>query len=193
MPLSSQFDDALVFASRLHAIQVRKGTSTPYIAHLLGVCSIALEQGADEDEAIAALLHDAPEDQGGRGVLAQIQERYGARVADIVAGCTDTFEHPKPAWRVRKEAYIRHIPAASRSVRLVSASDKLYNAQAILSDYRYIGEAFWQRFTATKSETLWYYRALTQAYRQAADLSLDRLVDELDRVVTEIEHLTAPL
>lgn len=184
--LSTQFTKALVYATELHATQVRKGSGVPYIAHLLGVASLALEYGGTEEEAIAALLHDAIEDQGGAPIRVEIQRRFGDRVAAIVEGCTDTDVTPKPPWRERKEAYIAHISHASASVRLVSAADKLYNAQSILKDYRLIGEELWQRFTGKKEGTLWYYRSLVEAFRQAGSTPL---IEELDRVVSELESL----
>lgn len=186
--LSERFAEALAFAFQLHAGQLRKGTSIPYVAHLLGVVSLVLEQGADEDTAIAALLHDAVEDAGGAATREEIRRRFGPRVAEIVVSCTDAETSPKPAWRERKEAYIAHIREASPAARLVSAADKLHNARAILSDYRAIGEALWHRFNGGKEGTLWYYRALVTALREAGS---NPLVEELDRVVTEIERLTA--
>jgi (p)ppGpp synthase/HD superfamily hydrolase len=186
MTLSARFEEALILAVQWHAGQVRKETTIPYIAHLLGVASIVLEQGADEDEAIAALLHDAVEDQGGVIALGEIRRRFGDRVAEIVAGCTDAWTTPKPPWRERKEAYIAHLRQASASVRLVSAADKLHNARSILADYRASGDALWSRFNGGKEGTLWYYRALVETL-QAADPT--PLVEELDRVVSEIERL----
>jgi GTP pyrophosphokinase len=187
MILSSQFDEALQYAVIIHAGQPRKGTEIPYLAHLLGVASIALEHGADETETIGALLHDAGEDAGGLGRIEDIRQRFGDAVADIVDGCTDAVRIPKPPWRPRKETYVDHVRTASPSVRLVSASDKLHNARAILRDYRRIGEDLWSRFTGGKEGTLWYYRALVEAF---AASGRTELVDELDRVVTEIEHLS---
>ena len=107
--LSARFEDALAYAAHLHAGQPRKDTAIPYVAHLLAVCSLVLEDGGDEDEAIAALLHDGPEDAGGHETLEEIRRRFGDRVADIVADCSDTFETPKPPWRERKEAYLAHL------------------------------------------------------------------------------------
>jgi len=184
--LSAQFTAALVYATELHAKQIRKGSEVPYIAHLLGVASIALEYGANEEEAIAALLHDAIEDQGGAAIRAEIQHRFGETVATIVQGCTDTDRTPKPPWRERKQAYIDHIIHASPSVRLVSAADKLYNEQSILKDYRQIGEDLWERFTGKKAGTLWYYRSLVHAF---CKVDSTPLVEELDRVVSELEQL----
>jgi len=170
MALSPRFEDALVFATQVHAAQLRKGTTIPYAAHLLGTASIALEHGANEEEAIGALLHDAVEDAAGHpaGVKDEIRKRYGAVVLDIVLGCTDTEERPKPLWKPRKEAYIAQLIGASPSVRLVSGADKLYNARAILSDYREIGEALWGRFTGKKEGTLWYYRFILFPPRRLA-------------------------
>lgn len=184
--LTPRFEDALTYAARLHSRQVRKGSAIPYVSHLLAVAAIALEHGANEDEAIAALLHDAVEDQGGVETQADIRRCFGDSVAEIVAGCTDTARTPKPPWRKRKEAYVAHVRTASPSVRLVSAADKLHNARTILLDYRRWGESLWDRFQGGRSGTLWYYRALVQAFRQAGD---SPLVEELDRVVTELEEL----
>lgn len=188
MALSSRFDDALVFASRLHATQVRKGTGVPYVAHLLAVAGLVLEQGGDEDTAIAALLHDAIEDQGGAATREAIRARFGDWVTAIVDGCTDAETIPKPPWRARKEAYLAHLPAATGEVRLVSAADKLHNARTILADYRQRGEAVWERFNGGRAGTLWYYRALVSAFRS---VEVTPLVEELDRTVTELERLAA--
>jgi (p)ppGpp synthase/HD superfamily hydrolase len=186
MQLSDRFTEALIFATQLHATQIRKGSGTPYIAHLLGVASIVLEYGADEDEAIAALLHDAIEDQGGARTRAEIHRRFGDRVTEIVDGCTDSDTDPKPPWRQRKEAYIARIPRASKSVRLVSVADKLYNARSILKDYQLVGDSLWERFTGGKEGSLWYYRAIVDAFRQTES---HPLVDELDWVVGELEKI----
>jgi (p)ppGpp synthase/HD superfamily hydrolase len=193
MALSARFEEAFVYAAQLHATQVRKGSQVPYIAHLMAVASLALEHGADEDEAIAALLHDAVEDQGGPPTLAAIRQRFGDRVAEIVSGCTDADSHPKPPWRERKETFIRHLPLASRSIRLVAACDKLHNARAILLDYRVIGEAVWNRFAGKKEGTLWYYRTLLDVFKADARDGLipAPLIDELERVVVALEALSA--
>lgn len=184
--LGKRFEEALVYATQLHAGQYRKDKDVPYVAHLLAVTSLVLEAGGDEDEAIAALLHDAPEDLGGRETLEQIRRRFGQRVAAIVEGCTDTFERPKPPWRQRKEAYVARLRRASPSERLVSVADKLHNARTILADYRLVGEALWVRFNGGRQGTLWYYRALVETYREIGSTPL---VEELDRVVLELERL----
>src|SRR5947207_945781 len=159
MAFSSRFEEASVFATRLHAGQRRKGTAIPYIAHLLGVTSIVLEQGGNEDEAIAALLHDAIEDQGGAATREEIRRRFGDAVVAIVDGCTDAEVMPKPPWRGRKEAYIAYLRQTSPAVRLVSAADKLHNARTILADYRVLGDALWQRFTGGNDGPLWFCRS----------------------------------
>jgi len=186
--ISDRFEEALVLAVRLHAGQTRKGTDIPYAAHLLAVASIVLEHGASEDEAIAALLHDAAEDQGGRATLEKIRDRFGDAVAETVAGCTDSWTIPRPPWRKRKETYIAHLRGASASVRLVSAADKLHNARTILADYRVLGESLWSRFNGRREGTLWYYRSLTEVLQDTGPASI---VEELDRVVSEIERLAS--
>ena len=187
MPLLTQrFEDALTFAARLHARQKRKGSDIPYVSHLMAVAGLVLENGADEDTAIAALLHDAIEDQGGAKMREEIRRRFGDRVTAIVDGCTDAETIPKPPWRARKEAYVAHIAHADAATRLVSAADKLHNARAILADYRVLGEKLWKRFSGGKDGTLWYYRALSNTFRQAGP---NPMTEELDRVVAEIERL----
>jgi (p)ppGpp synthase/HD superfamily hydrolase len=185
---SSRLIDALGIAARLHAMQRRKGSEIPYLAHLLGTCSIALDYGADEDEAIAALLHDAIEDvqptEDARAAVA----RFGERVLHIVEGCTDSDQHPKPPWHARKQAYVDHLADADASVLLVSSADKLHNARSVVADLRRHGEATWDRFTGGRDGSLWYYRALVAAFR-ANPAHHAALMDELDRVVIEMETL----
>ncbi len=190
MTVSARFEDALGVAARLHAGEVRKGTTIPYVSHVLGVASLALEHGASAEEAIAALLHDTVEDATGdpEVIRLEIRRRYGPAVLAIVDGCTDSRRKPKPPFRERKESYIAKLAQASASTRLVSAADKLHNARAILSDYRAIGEALWARFTGGRTGTLWYYRALAETFRR---LGPGRLAEELNRVVSEIEHLAS--
>jgi (p)ppGpp synthase/HD superfamily hydrolase len=191
-PLSARFDDALVYASTLHRTQSRKGTQTPYVAHLLSVAGLVIEHGGQEDQAIAALLHDAIEDQG-EETGPEILRRYGQGVYAIVKGCTDSEVPkgaPKPPWLSRKEAYIEHARHAPATEKLVSAADKLHNARSILSDYRYLGDAVWARFSGRKEGTLWYYRTLVGALGDGeTEPGLARLVAELDRVVTDLEKL----
>jgi len=186
MEFTDRFAEALNYAFELHRKQKRKETETPYIGHLLEVAGIVIDYGGNEDEAIAALLHDAVEDQGGAKTREEISNRFGENVARIVDGCTDTDEDPKPPWRKRKEAYLEHIVHAGHSVILVSAADKLHNARAILKDYRILGESLWNRFNGGKEGTLWYHRELVKAYRHACDLPV---IDELYRVVSELERI----
>jgi GTP pyrophosphokinase len=186
--LSKRFDEALIYAADLHREQKRKATEVPYVAHLLAVASLALEHGASEDEAIAALLHDAIEDQGGAATREEIRRRFGDAVTAIVDGCTDAEVVPKPPWRARKEAYVAHVRSAPPSVRLVSSADKLHNARSILADYRLLGDDVWKRFAGGRDGTLWYYRALVDAYRAGGGTPI---LDELERVVGELEKLAS--
>ena len=186
--LDQRFLEALAYATKLHAQQARKGTRVPYVAHLLGVASIVLAEGGDEDMAIAALLHDAVEDQGGKPTLREIERRFGVRVAKLVDACTDADSVPKPPWKDRKTRYIEAVRHEPADARLISAADKLHNARDILADYRQHGEEVWKRFRGGREGTLWYYRSLVDAFRAAGG---NRLVDELDRVVSELESLVA--
>ena len=186
-PLTKRFSDALEYATRIHAGQFRKRTSVPYVSHVLSVCALVLEDGGSEDEAIAALLHDAVEDGGGRPVLDEIRRRFGDRVADIVWACSDTDATPKPPWKARKQEYIDHLREAGPEVRRVSGADKVHNARAILLDYRSLGEGLWERFSASGDETLWYYREVVEALRRP---ERSRLVEELERLVLQIETIS---
>ena len=187
MQLSPQFEKALTYATRIHGGQLRKKTRIPYIAHILGVAAIAMEYGANETEAIAALLHDAVEDCGGAKRLRDIERKFGKDVARIVEGCTDTDQTPNPAWLERKMAYVAHVRRAPMPTKLVSASDKLHNVRAILMDYRKEGERLWSRFNRGKQGALWYYRALVSAFNGKR---IQPLVQELGRTVTELELLS---
>jgi (p)ppGpp synthase/HD superfamily hydrolase len=186
--LGPRFERALLFATRKHASQTRKGSGVPYISHLLRVAGIVLEAGGDEDLAIAALLHDVAEDCGGVPMLNQVRRRFGKRVAHIVEGCSDAFTTPKPSWRERKEPYIRHLRTADADTRLVSVADKLHNARSIVSDYRELGEQIWEWFQGKREGTLWYYRALLDEFKRKKP---NRLINEFERVVLEMEALTA--
>ena len=186
--LTERFDDALAYASRIHRMQKRKGSEIPYVSHLLGVAAIAIENGCDEEQAIAALLHDAVEDQGGLERLEDIRRRFGERVARIVDHCTDSHTEPKPAWRARKEAYIASVEAKPADSLAVSIADKTHNASAINTDIRAVGEAVWERFTGGKEGSLWYYRALADTFaRLLPGLASDRF----EREVSEMEDLAA--
>ena len=183
--LTERFDEAFRYAHAAHASQTRKGTNAPYIGHLMGVTSIVLDDGGSEDEAIAALLHDAAEDQGGRERLADIRDRFGGGVAQIVEDCTDSWEVPRPPWMERKQAYIRHARRLSGPSLRVSAADKVHNAYAILRDLRNSGEQVWTRFSASPDDVMSYYEGLVRAYRESGGGSL---VDELDRIVRGIRR-----
>ena len=182
----SRFEEALQWATQLHAGQSRKGTRIPYISHLLSVAALVIEDGGDEDEAIAALLHDAVEDQGGLQTREEIRRRFGDRVVSIVDGCTDAFSSPKPPWRERKEKHIENVRCAAPEVLRVSVADKLHNARSILDDLRRDGDTTWSRFRGGKDGTLWYYRTMTRALEQVGS---SRLLQELRRVVSELERL----
>jgi (p)ppGpp synthase/HD superfamily hydrolase len=161
--LTERYSDALTFAAEAHRSQVRKGTSVPYLSHLLAVSGLVLEHGGDEDQAIAGLLHDAIEDVGTH-LRGPIRDRFGPDVLAIVEGCTDAEVIPKPPWQARKERYIAHLQTAPLPVLRVSAADKLHNARCILSDYRAIGPSLWQRFNATPTQIAWYYRSLADVF-----------------------------
>jgi (p)ppGpp synthase/HD superfamily hydrolase len=188
--LTWRFDAALQFASGLHHQQPRKGVPIPYIAHLMAVCSLVLEAGGDEDQAIAALLHDAVEDQGGLSTLATIRHMFGDRVANTVESCSDstaTDPTEKVGWHERKDKYLEHLRSANADALLVSAADKLHNARAVLSDYRAVGDQLWSRFKAPKEDQLRYYGALVDVLGGTA--APKPLVKELRRVVDELKQL----
>ena len=185
-----KFDEAMILAHELHRRDTRKGTGRPYISHLLGVCSLVVDYGGDEEMAIAALLHDAVEDHGGRPMLERIREQFGERVAHIVDGCTDSYvldATKKEPWRQRKEQYLARIPLEDPDVRLVSAADKLYNARTIVRDIRRDGIASLDRFNGGRKDTVWYYDQLVLAFRRAGT---NELVEELATVVDEMKRIT---
>jgi (p)ppGpp synthase/HD superfamily hydrolase len=187
--LSPRFAEALQFAYNLHNGQMRKQTDTPYIAHLLGVTSLVLENGGDERQAIAALLHDAVEDAGGLATLEKIRQAFGEQVAEIVDGCTDSYQTPKPPWLERKKAYLKRLPETSPATHLVSLADKVHNSRAILYDLRREGDLVFARFTGGKPGTLWYYRSLadffTKNYPSPLSDELQRTVDEIGRLAPD--------
>jgi (p)ppGpp synthase/HD superfamily hydrolase len=186
--LGRRFEQALRFALREHANQLKKGTKVPYAAHLLSVAGLVMEAGGDEALAIAALLHDVVEDCGGAPMLKEVRRRFGNRVAHVVAGCTDSDTYPKPPWRERKERYLKHLRTAGADVRLVSAADKVHNVRSILTDYREIGEPIFERFQGKREGTLWYYRELAKEFGRQNPTRLSR---ELGRVVGELNAVTA--
>lgn len=182
--LTDRIAQALALAVEAHNGQLRKGTQIPYIAHPMGVASIALEHGADEEQAIAALLHDAVED-GGVEYAQRIREQFGQRVADIVQGCTDGVPDgsgTKEAWQPRKERYLAHLKEATADILLVSGSDKLHNARAIVEDLLRIGPAVFDRFSATKYQTVWYYESLASIFAQRGTPIAQALTDTVLRM-----------
>jgi len=171
-PLSTRFDRAFQLAHDLHRRQPRKQSEVPYIAHLLAVAAIVLESGGDEDIAIAALLHDAVEDQGGQPTLDRIRREFGERVARIVYECSDADGEPKPPWRFRKEQYLQSLPHKSTEALLVSFGDKIHNCRSIVRDLRRDGETVWNRFEGRRDGTLWYYRELLEKFPREPYASL---------------------
>jgi (p)ppGpp synthase/HD superfamily hydrolase len=184
--LTRRFDTALQLASALHHSQCRKGTNTPYISHLMAVSALVLESGGDEDMAIAALLHDAVEDQGGEPTLMSIRRIFGDQVADLVSECSETIAQPKPPWLERKKGYLAHLKTVSEAALIISVADKLHNARSILADYRVHGDDLWKRFNASKADELWYFRELVQAFQARGS---NQLVEEFSRVVGDLERL----
>jgi (p)ppGpp synthase/HD superfamily hydrolase len=181
---SRRFERAFAYAARLHTKQFPKGTNRPYIGHLLAVTSMVIQFGGDEDMAIAALLHDEVEDQGGLSRLLEIKRKFGKRVARIVDGCTDACVEPKPPWLERKCEYLKKVAAEPADVQLVSAADKLANARDTLQDVRSEGPRVFERFNGKVEGPLWYYRSIVREFRKAVGKDL---VDEHDRVVTALE------
>lgn len=163
--LSSRFSLAFNFAMEVHQQQYRKRSDIPYVSHLLAVTAIVLEQGGDEDLAIAALLHDSAEDQGGFKILEKINNLFGSRVAQIVEGCSDSFDIPKPPWKERKVRYISELEKSDPDIILISLADKLHNSQAICRDLRVYGENTWEKFNGGRDGTLWYYQELVRVYK----------------------------
>jgi (p)ppGpp synthase/HD superfamily hydrolase len=190
--LTDRFERALLYAAHVHGGQLRRATSTPYLAHLLAVCATVLEYGGSEDLAIAALLHDAAEDQGGERRLADIRHRFGDLVAGIVRSCSDSLAdtragEEKEDWRTRKTRYVAKLGSLDRDTLLVSLSDKVHNARAILRDLRKpeIGKAVWDRFSKPREDTLWYYRALAREFQKHLP---GQLADELGEIVEVLER-----
>ncbi len=191
--LSPRFALALQFANQIHATQARKGAGAPYISHLMAVSALVLEYGGDEDQAIAALLHDAAEDCGGRPMLETVRVMFGEEVASIVECCTDTFESPKPAWRPRKEAYIARMRTEPPRARLVATADKLHNLSNTLRDIRTQGPAAWCSAMASSANSsaekqIWYYRGCAEAL---GDGWSSPLLEEFKRSVQELGQLVA--
>jgi (p)ppGpp synthase/HD superfamily hydrolase len=179
--LTGRYDEAFRYAHELHGDQKRKGTSIPYISHLMMVSALVIENGGMEDQAIGALLHDAAEDQGGAATLEAVRIRFGDVVAEIVSDCTDSWDEPKPDWRPRKDAYLAKLPAKPQRSLLVSLADKTHNAEAILFDYRVLGDALWDRFNGGAAGTRWYYQSLANIFSEVMPGGLS---DRLSRAAT---------
>lgn len=185
--MSERFVGAMELANELHGDQIRKGTTVPYISHLLIVSGMVLQHGGNEDEAIGALLHDSVEDCGGKPVMVKIRKRFGDKIADLVDGCSETDIQPKPPWLERKKDYIENIKSAIPSVRLITCADKIHNASSIISEYRKVGEKVWDRFKANKNETLWFYSSFVAAMQEAGENR--PILNELVLVVNELKEL----
>jgi len=186
--ITQRFLAALTLALDMHRLQLRKGTRIPYASHLLAVTAIVLEHGGTEDQAIAAMLHDAVEDQGGQPTLDRIWQQFGPGVGRLVESLTDADTTPKPPWRERKERYVRRLASAPEEALLVDLACKLHNARTVLSDLRSDGAAAWDRTGGGREGTPWYYRALVEAVRAR---QTSRLLDELDQVVAAMERAAA--
>lgn len=162
---SARFEEALLYAVRTHALQPRKGGTVPYLSHLFAVASLVLEDGGSENDTIAALLHDAAEDQGGEDRLRDIEARFGAAVAEIVRGCSEPLTVPKLSWDERKTYYLDHLPGASDSVGRVALADKLHSARSLVRDLAKHGDELWNHFNATREQQAWFYRGLCDVFR----------------------------
>ena len=196
--LSGRFTEAIEYARQLHT-EFRKGTDIPYMAHLLGVAALVMGEAGGrvlvtEDMVLAALLHDVVEDHGGMTRLHEVEQRFGANVARTVEGLSDSFaenQHPKDEWKRRKSEYIKRLRHEPDDVLLISAADKLYNAKAILDDFKDIGEAIWKRFNRGADQQLWYFDELLAVYLLRPR---NRIVNELERVVGELAaSISGPL
>jgi (p)ppGpp synthase/HD superfamily hydrolase len=185
---SDRIVEAFRLAHNVHREQFRKGTDVPYIIHPMGVAAIVGANGGDEDQVIAALLHDAVEDGCGLDTLNEIRKIFGDRVADMVMACSDAVSRPKPPWHERKDGFLKSIRFASEEVRLILLADKLYNATAIVTDLRACGDSVWKRFTASRDDTLWYYAELVRALGDGWN---HPMLDELRATVDSMHKLAA--
>ncbi len=192
--LSDRFTRAVDYARILH-IERRKGTGIPYMAHLVGVAALVMGEAghADvtENMAIAAVLHDAAENHGGQLRLDDIEHNFGAEVARMVESLSDSLAEEgaeKATWLERKEEYVKRLRKEPADVLLISAADKLYNARAILDDYRTIGPEVWRRFKRGRDDQIWYFRELLKVFKTAGT---NRIVAELELVTDELERISA--
>lgn len=183
--LTQRFEQALLYAFHLHAHQLRKGGSIPYISHLMGVAALVLEDGGDEDSAIAALLHDAVEDQGGAAIRNEIQQQFGDRVLQIVDACTESDQVPKPPWKLRKQQALVQLRQATPEAQRVMLADKLHNLRSIWADWQRQGDQVWDRFNASRTEVLWFYAACIDAVR---DRFNSPMVTELQTLLNHLNQ-----
>ncbi len=182
---SERLDEALRFASEQFRFRVRKGSGVPYITHLLQVCCTVGEWGGDEEQMIAAVLHDYLEDVHGAS-LEHLQTQFGERVARFVLALSDSTTQPKPPWEERKERYVERLRSEPAELKLISAADKLHNAHSIVRDQVSMGDQVFDRFSANKDQTLWYYRAVVAALSDGWDHAL---LNELDAMVDRMHDL----
>ncbi|MBI5535354.1 MAG: HD domain-containing protein [Deltaproteobacteria bacterium] len=181
-----RMEQALVTAHRIHSDQRRKGTGIPYLTHLMAVSALVGEYGGDQDQMIAALLHDSLEDRPERISREKLTELFGWRVAHIVVGCSDCVCKPKPPWEPRKRAYLERVRHDDPSVKLVVTADKVHNTRALVRDYRSVGEPMWLRFNADKHQQCWYLRSCVGALSQGWS---HPILDAFEAVVSELELL----
>jgi len=186
---SGRLAEAFSYAERLHRNQIRKKTLAPTLSHLMTVASLVQENGGDESEAIAALLHDGPEDCAGVETLHEIRRLFGDRVAHIVEGCTDSLETPPPPWLERKKSYIAHLPSANDSILLVSLADKVHNVRSLVAAHRSAGATFWKRLSVTREQTLWYYESLLRVFMETRSARCVGLTQELAHALDELRRL----
>jgi len=187
--LTDRYLNALIFMYNLHKNQTRKGSSIPYISHLESVASIVWKHNGSETEAIAALLHDAVEDQGGLETLQLIMDNFGPEIAQIVVGLSDTIDHgsgPKPEWSIRKQKYIDSLSSEPYSVRLISAADKLDNIRDILRELEEMGPIMWSKFSGTPDQIIWYYKSLIDIYIKHGPKQLGLEISQVLNKILEI-------
>ena len=188
--LTSRYRDALDDAFDFHSHQSRKAGGQPYLLHVLAVSAMVMEDGGDEDQAVAALLHDAPEDSGGDAALAMIRNKYGDTVADLVLGVTETTMSPKPPWRERKEYYLKSLSRDSVGCLRIALADKVHNLESLNSELRLVGSSLWSSFSTGPAEQVWFFTAMWRIFinRFPAGRLLDRYEAALE-VFNELVHL----
>lgn len=186
--LTAKYESALIFANRLHQDQIRKINGTPYVSHLLSVSAFVLEDGGSEEEAIAALLHDAIEDQGGEKTGDLIREQFGDQVADIVEGCTEKQIHPQPSWKIKKQNYLDNLKNASPEVCRVALADKLHNAISNIEEFHQHGINIWSNFAEGEEGLIWFYDSIVKVIKETNYSGL--LLDRLKRTISELKTLS---